>query len=89
MNKLKYSEVSNFTHGSFIINEYLEVFFKDEQIGSIEIIEGHNNDDFIACFLPGHVSFQHRPVSDVLNACKLLYTVYGNYVNKCGQWRSK
>lgn len=73
--KLYHGDVANFREGDFRINSDLEVFFGNELIGGIRIVENDHpeGDDKIACFLPGFVGFQHYPVYDTSSACQTIY----------------
>lgn len=83
-NKLYHYDLAYFNEGEFRINSNLEVFFGKKEIGVLEII--HNNDpegdDEIACFLPGHVGFQHPFVHDAATACKTIYQEYNSQNHK-------
>ena len=74
-NKIDYRDLKNFKSGPFHINTDLEVYFGDEQIGEVKIINNHHpeGDDELRCFLPGGVGFSHHPVCDPADACQVIY----------------
>ena len=83
-NKLQHADLARYSDGDFRINSDLEVFFGKEQIGNVRIVESTHpeGDDEIACFLPGHVGFQHYPVSDPGSACQTIYEKYYSQKNR-------
>jgi len=82
--KLYYQDFKNYREGDFRINASLEVFFGNEQIGEVRIVNSDHpeGDDEVACFLPGFIAFQHYPVYDPGSACQTIYEKYYEQKNR-------